>query len=80
MIPKMTVNITRIHVEHYIVLLTTLSKLSKGKKMEEKEQMLSCIFSQWDVKTDACILIDGVYIVNISEYQSVCDCSSLTVL
>ncbi len=31
MIPNMTVNITCIHAEHYILLLTFLSELSEGK-------------------------------------------------
>ncbi len=37
MIPKMTVNITCIHVEPHILLLTILSELSKGKVGEGKE-------------------------------------------
>ncbi len=39
MIPNMTVNITCIHVEHYILLLTILSELSEGKEEDEKELM-----------------------------------------
>ncbi len=39
MIPNMTVNITCIHVEHCILLLTILSELSEGKKGDEKELM-----------------------------------------
>ncbi len=39
MIPSTTLNITCIHVEHYIMLLTILSELSEGKDVDEKEQM-----------------------------------------
>ncbi len=64
MIPEMTVNITCIHVEHYILLLTILSELSKGKEGDEKELMhvrRFPAFSQWDVETDVCMLIQCVY-------------------
>ncbi len=37
MIPNMTVNITCINVEHYILLLTILSELNEGKDGEGKE-------------------------------------------
>ncbi len=37
--PNMTVNITYINVEHYILLLTILSELSEGKDGDEKELM-----------------------------------------
>ncbi len=43
----MTQNITLIHVEYYILLLSILSELSKGKDVDENSFPASSLSEMW---------------------------------